>query len=287
MSRPTGTTGDRIVATYDLHTTDSTLDALAAAIALEQTVEVPQSLVDAAGLPPGVVGEVEGIDAGAGADGTARARLSYDPSVVEAGGVPALVNLVFGNVSMMPGVRLVDLSFPDHVLAGFDGPRHGVAGVRALTGVHGRPLLATALKPRGVPVSRLVEMAGAFARGGGDIVKDDQNLIDEFEAFTERVRRCADAVDDANQRTGRRCLYLPYVTGPLPALARRFEYVARLELPGVLASPFIAGLGIARSLARDHDLMLMAHPTFAGESLRLPARARHRATGSCSGRCCA
>lgn len=260
----TESTHDRIVATYDLHTTDTTPDALAAAIALEQSVEVPQSLVDAAGLPPGVVGEVEGVDIGAGGDGAARVRLSYDPSVVEAGGVPALVNLVFGNVSMMPGVRLVDLSFPDRVLAGFDGPRHGVAGVRALTGVHGRPLLATALKPRGVPVGRLVEMAGAFARGGGDIVKDDQNLIDGFEAFKDRVKRCADAVDDANQRTGRRCLYLPHVTGPLPALARRFEYVARLGLPGVLAAPFIAGLGINRSLARDHDLVLMAHPTFAG-----------------------
>ena len=256
--------GDRIVATYDLHDTERPPGDLAAAIALEQTVEVPQALADAAGLPPGVVGEIERIDIGAGAAGAARAVLSYDPAVVEACGVPALVNLVFGNVSMMPGVRLVDLSFPDHVLAGLDGPRHGVAGVRSLTGVHGRPLLATALKPRGVPVSRLVEMAGAFARGGGDIVKDDQNLIDTFEAFKDRVKRCADAVGAANQRTGRRCLYLPCVTGPLPALARRFEYVARLGLPGVLASPFIAGLGIARSLARDHDLMLMAHPTFSG-----------------------
>ena len=256
--------GNRIVATYELHDTERSAEALAAAIALEQTVEVPQALVDASDLPPGVVGEVERIDIGTGTEGAARAVLSYDPAVVEAGGLPALINLVFGNVSMMPGVRLVDVVFPGHVLAGFDGPRHGVAGVRALTGVHGRPLLATALKPRGVPVSRLVAMAGAFARGGGDIVKDDQNLIDDFDAFKDRVRQCAEAVDDANQRTGRRCLYLPYVTGPLPALTRRFEYVARLGLAGVLASPFIAGLGVARSLARDHDLMLMAHPTFSG-----------------------
>ena len=262
MTEPTRTAGDRIVATYELHDPGRSPEALAAAIALEQTVEVPQALADAAGLPPGVVGEVERIDRAAA--GAARAVLSYDPAVVEAGGVPALVNLVFGNVSMMPGVRLVDLAFPDRVLATFDGPRHGIAGVRALTGVYGRPLLATALKPRGVPVSRLAEMAGAFARGGGDVVKDDQNLIDGFEAFKDRVQRCADAVDDANQRTGRRCLYLPHVTGPLPSLARRFEYVARLGLPGVLACPFIAGLGTARSLARDHDLVLMAHPTFSG-----------------------
>ena len=36
MSRSTGMTRDRIVATYDLHTAGSVPDALAAAIALEQ-----------------------------------------------------------------------------------------------------------------------------------------------------------------------------------------------------------------------------------------------------------
>ena len=262
MTKPTETADDRIVATYELHDTQRSPEALAAAIALEQTVEVPQTLVEAAGLPPGVVGQVERIQDGAA--GVAEAVLSYEATAVEAGGVPALINLVFGNVSMMHGVRLVDLALPGRVLATFDGPRHGVAGVRALTGVHGRPLLATALKPRGVPLARFVEMAGAFARGGGDIIKDDQNLIDGFETFKDRVKQCADAVDGANQHTGRRCLYLPHVTGPLPSLTRQFEYVARLGLPGVLACPFIAGLGIARSLARDHDLMLMAHPTFAG-----------------------
>ena len=262
MAEPSELAGDRIVATYELHDAGSSPEALACAIALEQTVEVPQALVDAAGLGPDFVGQVEGV--ATGASGVPEAALSYDTSVVEAGGMPALVNLVFGNVSMMPGVRLVDLAFPDRLLATLDGPRHGIAGVRALTGVHGRPLLATALKPRGLPIDRFAEMAGAFARGGGDIVKDDQNLIEDFEVFKDRVRQCAEAVDRANQRTGRRCLYLPHVTGPLPTLTRRFEYVARLGLPGVLACPFIAGLGIARSLARDHDLMLMAHPTFAG-----------------------
>ena len=262
MTELAETTDDRIVATYEFHDTERSPDALAAAIALEQTVEVPQALAEAANLPPGVVGQVERIHDGA--TGVPVAVLSYDTAMVEAGGVPALINLVFGNVSMMPRVRLVDLAIPGRVLANFDGPRHGIAGVRALSGVYGRPLLASALKPRGVPTARLVEMAGAFARGGGDIIKDDQNLIDDFEAFKDRVRRCADAVDSANQKTGRRCLYFPHVTGPLPSLTRRFEYVARLGLPGVLASPFIAGLGTARSLARDHDLALMAHPTFSG-----------------------
>ena len=265
MARQTGTTGERITATYELHDHERPPEVLAGAIALEQSVEVPRALAEAADLPAGVVGQVERIDTAAG--GVARAVLSYDATVVEAGGIPALLNLVFGNVSMMPGIRLVDFTLPDRVLAVLDGPCYGIAGVRALAGVYGRPLLATALKPRGVPPARLAEMAGAFARGGGDVIKDDQNLIDGLEAFKDRVKRCADAVDRANQHTGRRCLYLPHVTGPAPSLARQFEYVARLQLPGVLACPFITGLDTVRSLARDHDLVLMAHPTFSGSHL--------------------
>ena len=268
MSNLNDVAADRIVATYELHDAGASAEAVAAAIALEQTVEVPQALVDAADLGPEFVGQVERV--GTGASGVPEAILSYDAAVVRAGGVPALLNLVFGNVAMMPGVRLTDLAFPDDVLATLDGPRHGLDGVRALTGVYGRPLLATALKPRGLPLDRFEAMAGAFARGGGDIIKDDQNLIDDFETFKHRVQRCADAVDRANQSSGRRCLYLPHVTGPLPALTHRFEYVARLGLPGVLACPFIAGFGIARSLARDHDLVLMAHPTFGGSHFVSP-----------------
>ena len=108
MTEPAENPGDRIVASYELHDAGHSPEALAAAIALEQSVEVPQSVVDAAGLPEGVVGRVERIERGARR--APVAVLSYDTALVEAGGVPALVNLVFGNVSMMPGVRLVDLS---------------------------------------------------------------------------------------------------------------------------------------------------------------------------------
>ena len=88
------------------------------------------------------------------------------------------LNLLLGNCSMMPGVRLIDLKLPDDVLAQFPGPNHGISGVRELTGVDDRPLVATALKPRGAPVSDLVEVCREFVTGGGDLLKDDHNLID-------------------------------------------------------------------------------------------------------------
>ena len=104
-------------------------------------------------------------------------------------------------MSLYPGVELADFTLPASVLAAFAGPRFGVDGLRRLTGVHGRPLLATALKPRGLPVSEYARMAGAFAAGGGDLVKDDQNLVTDFDGFRDRVFRCRDAVGNANART--------------------------------------------------------------------------------------
>ena len=117
---------------------------------------------------------------------------------------------------MYGGVRLVELQPPRALLETLPGPNHGVGGVRRLCGVLGRPLLATALKPQGSSVSELASIGEAFARGGGDLVKDDQNLTDDFEAFRGRVTACAEAVERGNQATGRRCLYLPHAGARRP-----------------------------------------------------------------------
>ena len=125
---------------------------------------------------------------------------------------------------MFEDVRLVDVALPEQLTEALGGPRSGIKGLRALSGVYGRPLLATPLKPRGASVEALADIARDFALGGGDIVKDDQNLADDFEAFRDRVVRCKRAIDDANARTGRRCLYFPHLTatgrgaGAIPGL---------------------------------------------------------------------
>ena len=236
----------------------------ARAIAWEQTVELPEGRVADQAIVAEVVGRVRTVEPDPEIPGTSRATIEY-ASDLACGQLPQLVNLLFGNVSIYPGVRLVDVRLPEALLAHFPGPRFGVEGLRRLTGVHGRPLLATALKPRGTAVEALARMAGDFARGGGDIVKDDQNLVDgDFEGFKRRVEACHRAVAEANDATGRRCLYLPHVSGSAGELERCFEFVHWLGAPGVLACPMIMGLGSAGALASEHGLLLMAHPALTG-----------------------
>lgn len=254
----------RVQAVYRVAGDQREVTATARAIAYEQTVELPEELITDARIRDDVVGVIEAIEPDTDCDGTSRVTIGY-PSAIASGQIPQLVNLLFGNVSIYAGVRLLDVRLPKILLDCFDGPRFGVHGLRQMIGVHDRPLLATALKPRGTPVDALARMARDFALGGGDIVKDDQNLVDsDFEAFKQRTQACHRAVADANAASGRRCLYLPHVAAPANELERYFEFVHWLGAPGVLACPMIMGLDTARTLAGDYGLLLMAHPALTG-----------------------
>ncbi|MCY4454426.1 MAG: RuBisCO large subunit C-terminal-like domain-containing protein [Immundisolibacterales bacterium] len=263
----------RIVATYEVQARRDEVADLARRIAYEQTVEVPPSLVTDPVVRDRVLGRVETVSSlestvpepvgSHSSDASHRVTISYAGELAS-GQLPQLLNLLYGNVSIYPSVRLVDFTLPPPVASAFAGPRFGIEGLRRLTGVRGRPLLATALKPRGLPVAEYARLAGGFALGGGDLVKDDQNLVTDFEGFRERVLRCRDAVEDANARTGRSCLYFPLVSAPLESVDLHFDLVRAAGLRGVLLCPAVLGLDTARSLAARHGLVQMGHPSLTG-----------------------
>ncbi|MEQ8663932.1 MAG: RuBisCO large subunit C-terminal-like domain-containing protein, partial [Gammaproteobacteria bacterium] len=255
--------GDFIRATYLVTAPPGEAAAAARRIAYEQTVELPAALVTDAAILERVVGRVEDVTPCAGYNDRHLATIAYPCAALDAQ-FPALLNLVFGNASLLGGTRLVDVNLPEAVLARFAGPRHGGVGLRALLGVYDRPLLATALKPRGRDATALAALAGGFARGGGDIVKDDQNLADDFETFKQRALRCRDAVAEANAASGRNCLYLPHASARFDDLERCFEFAAASGIPGLLVCPMIVGLETLRELSARYPLVIMAHPALSG-----------------------
>src|SRR6187551_103542 len=107
------------------------------AIAREQTLECVPGLAPKT-LERRLLGRVGRLRA-AGA-GTFAVPIAYAAELV-AGSFGALINLVFGNVSMMRGVRLTEVDLPAALLDRFPGPAYGLAGIRELTGVRDRALL--------------------------------------------------------------------------------------------------------------------------------------------------
>ena len=234
------------------------------AIALEQTAELPAELVPA-GVMQRLVGRVESVAAA----GRSRylARISYPLDSIGPD-LTQCLNVLFGNISLKRGIRIVDIRWPERLLEIFGGPGHGIAGLRRLTGIEDRPLLATALKPMGLQPAQLARLCRDFTLGGLDIVKDDHGLADQASApFRERVECCQAAISAANRETGGHTLYFPNVTAAPWELAERARHAQQIGCRGVLVNPWLTGLDSMRWI-RDHcGLVIMAHPALTGAYL--------------------
>jgi ribulose-bisphosphate carboxylase large chain len=267
---PMAYSGDRFVVVYRIVAAEQDVRRRAEEICTEQTVEFPADLIADRAILDHVVGRIETIDRIA--EEASEVTIGY---AVETSGfeLPQLLNVVFGNVSLMPGIRVQRLELPDALLASFSGPRFGRSGLRQRLNVPDRPLLCAALKPMGLSPDDLAALAHRFALGGIDLIKDDHGLADQpFARFRERVERCAEAVAKANARTGRRCAYLPNVTGPADALVERASFARDVGAGGLLIAPGLAGFDAMRLLAGDErlDLPIMAHPAFLGSFVTGP-----------------
>lgn len=225
-------------------------------------MELPEACIPTA-LARAVVGRVEELERLG--KRRWRAVIGY-PEEVVGREVPQLLNVLFGNVSLHDGVRVVDLQWPAGLASALPGPQYGIAGIRRLLPqAEGRALLCTALKPIGLTARELAGFAYHFARGGVDLVKDDHGLADQVTArFAERIGRIQAMVRRAADETGRQSLYLPHLTGPCEELSRRLELLRQEGIRGALVSPFLLGLDALRWLAQTSGLVLLAHPSWSG-----------------------
>ena len=256
--------GRRFSVLYRLSGDEQEAHAKARDICLEQTVEFPDALIPDGVIRDQVLGRIERFEAGS--DGGYATTISY--AVEVAGGeLTQLLNTIFGNISLKPGIRVEGLDLPEEVLRSFKGPRYGRSGLREHLRVPHRPLLCTALKPLGLSAQGLAELAYRFALGGIDIIKDDHGLADQgFAGFHERVRLCAAAVLRANRESGQRSIYVPNVTAPADAIRFRARFAKEQGAGGLLIAPGLTGLDSMRYLAEDDSLALpiFSHPAFQG-----------------------
>lgn len=233
-------------------------------IAVEQTVECPYELVEDSWIGRHIVGQIEDIQQPG--SGVYYATISYTPDAVD-GEFSELLNMLFGNASLYPGVRLMSFALTDAMYAGFQGPRFGRAGIRNLCGVQDGPIFMSAVKPIGTSAKELAAMVSALARGGCPIIKDDHSLYNQsYAPFAERVAACADAVREANAKTGGSSIYIANASGDGLEFLRRAYEAQELGADGIMAAPGIIGFPLIQQLAEadDFHLPLFIHPCFSG-----------------------
>ena len=262
---PLDLSGDRFTVAYQISGKDEVeARAMADFIRVEQTIEFPLELVGPGEMRDGLVGQIAALSKIE--PGRYQAEITY---AVEATGfdLPQTLNIIFGNISFLPDIRVVRLDFPERFLQHFKGPRFGRAGIRDLLGVHGRPLLSTALKPIGLNSDQLANMAYQCALGGMDIIKDDHGLSHQrFASFFERTPRIIEAIQKANQETGGKTLYFANISGPIERIVEMAHFAKQAGADGLMVLPGLYSLELFRSLAEDESLGLamMYHPGLLG-----------------------
>jgi len=257
--------GERFMVNYCLAAeNEKAAYAKARDICLEQTVEFPEELIAAEFIRDAVVGRIESFESEAG--GTYRTTISYAVETA-ADELTQLLNVIFGNISIKPGISVRELSLPESLLHKFRGPRFGRLGLRERLEILNRPLLHTAIKPMGLTAADLAHLAYQCALGGIDIIKDDHGLTNQsFAPFEERVSRCAEAVHKANQETGGKSIYVANVTAGADEAVRRAKLAKAAGAGGLLVAPALVGLDVMRALAEDDTigLPIISHPAFQG-----------------------
>ncbi|MEM2053454.1 MAG: RuBisCO large subunit C-terminal-like domain-containing protein, partial [Thermoplasmata archaeon] len=93
--------------------------------------------------------------------------------------IPMMLSTVVGNISLAGKIKVLDIEFPKEYVNGFKGPKFGIKGIRKILNVNERPLLLNMIKPcTGFPPEIGAKYFYEAARGGVDIIKDDELLAD-------------------------------------------------------------------------------------------------------------
>lgn len=205
-------------------------------------------------------------------------QVAYPLPLFELGSMPQLYSSVGGNIFGMKAVknlRLEDIQFPEKYVKSFKGPGFGIDGVRKFMRIKNRPMIACVPKPKvGMTTAEHGKVAYEFWTGGGDFLKDDENLTDQnFNKFENRVKLCAKMRDKAEKETGEIKDYFINVTAETKEMIRRAKFAKSQGFKYIMIDIVTAGwagLQTMRDVCKDLKLAIHAHRAMHATFTRNP-----------------
>ncbi|RVT86668.1 ribulose 1,5-bisphosphate carboxylase [Rhodobacteraceae bacterium CCMM004] len=178
--------------------------------------------------------------------------------------LPNLMTTVAGNLfelRQLSGLRINDLRVPAAFTQANPGPRFGIEGTRRLTGVSGRPLIGTIVKPSvGLDAEATAALVTQLVAAGVDFIKDDELQADGPACpFAERVRAVMAVIERHADRTGKKVMFAFNLTGEVDEMRARHDLVLEHGGTCVMVSLNSVGLAGMLALSRGSELPIHAH----------------------------
>ncbi len=197
------------------------------------------------------------------------------PLVNMGASLPNLLATVCGNLYELrefSGLKLIDLQLPRAFADKYPGPQFGVAGTRRLTGVEGRPVIGTIIKPSvGLSPEQTAEMVGTLIEAGLDFIKDDELMANPpHSPFSDRFAAVSRVINEYADRTGKKPMYAVNITDEIDEMLRHHDEVLAGGGTCVMVSLNHIGAPSLAHLRRHAQLPIHGHRNGWGMLTREP-----------------
>jgi len=267
-----------ITVTYRIETTGS-VEAMAAKIASDQStgtfVPVPGEteelkarvaarVIAIRHLPDAEYPTWPEVTPGSGPIHRADADIAFPMDAIGTD-LSALMTIAIGGVFSikgMSGIRIVDMKLPEAFATAHLGPQFGLPGSRKLTGVEGRPIIGTIVKPAlGLRPHETAELVGELIESGVDFIKDDEKLMSPaYSPLKERVAAIMPKILDHEQKTGKKVMYAFGISHADPdEMMRNHDLVLKAGGNCAVVNINSIGFGGMSFLRKRSGLVLHAH----------------------------
>ncbi|MFZ2586522.1 MAG: RuBisCO large subunit C-terminal-like domain-containing protein, partial [Alphaproteobacteria bacterium] len=192
-----------------------------------------------------------------------QVEMAFPHTMLEGGSIAGILSVVSACLTGT-GARLVDIRVPDVLVRTFGGPAFGLRGLRDSTNKHGRPLLATTIRPlHGLSPRQYGRAVFETLAGGVDITADPTLLHHiPLNPWRERFRFAAEATHAAGRDTNEYKTHAANITAAtVEDMIDRALWAKDLDLAMVLVDSAAIGWSALQSVAawcRKNDMLLCA-----------------------------
>ncbi|MBZ0291724.1 MAG: ribulose-bisphosphate carboxylase large subunit family protein [Anaerolineae bacterium] len=190
--------------------------------------------------------------------------------------LPQLMTTVAGNLfelAPFSGLRLLDVVVPQVFATANPGPQFGIEGTRRLSGVEGRPLIGTIIKPSvGLTPAQTASLVKTLCEAGLDFIKDDELIADPpYSPLSERVAAVMSVINNHAEKTGKKVMYAFNISGDIDAMLRNHDAVLNAGGTCVMVNTISVGLAGLLYLRKYSQLPIHGHRNGWGALTRSPA----------------